>query len=51
MLICLLDVQDQICGYLVVIAHLLRGSNGVLVIIECLLLYWLRGATLGSGEV
>ena len=49
MLVHLHDVQDQICGYLVVIAHLLHGSDDVLVIIECLLLYQLRGATLGSG--
>ena len=49
MFVCLPDVQDQISGYLVVITHLFHGSDGILVIIECRLLYWLRGITLGNS--
>ena len=49
MVVYLPDVQDQISGYLVVIAHLFCGSDGIIAIIELLSLYWHRGITLGNS--
>ena len=49
MFICLPDVQDQISVYLVVIAPLFHGSDGILVFIEHLSLYQLTGITLGNS--